>query len=151
LEATAKIAKSFHTTGETAKMPGISLRLRSRRIHRALCDGTRPVCERRAHRSEGYTDPVCALEAFRADPARFDIVVTDLPMPEISGFDLARALRAVRSDVPVLMTTGTIDSGDEAVAREAGITQIVLKPVTVDEPARVLERLFGDVGAGAGV
>jgi len=94
------------------------------------------------HTVSGFTDPVAALEAFRTHPNNFDIVVTDLSMPEMSGFDLTRELHAILPSVPVLVMTGYIHAGDEAKAREVSISELVLKPATMDELAEVLDRLL---------
>ncbi|MBE0623041.1 MAG: response regulator, partial [Burkholderiales bacterium] len=94
------------------------------------------------HQISGFTDPEQALETFRAQPQDFDVVVTDLSMPHISGFELAREVLAVRPDIPVLMTTGYIGAEDEDKARAAGIREVILKPVTMDELGEVLDRLI---------
>jgi PAS domain S-box-containing protein len=62
---------------------------------------------RLGHSVAGFTDPEAALAAFRAHPRDFNIVVTDLSMPHLSGFELARSVLAVRAGVPVLMTSAT--------------------------------------------
>jgi CheY-like chemotaxis protein len=100
------------------------------------------VLSRLGHRISGYTDPKEALRAFRERPQDYDIVVTDLSMPHMSGFDLARELLMTRPEIAILMTTGYIRTEDEGKAREVGIRELVLKPVTIDELARVLDRLF---------
>ena len=103
--------------------------------------GTR-VLSRLGHSIVGFTDPAAALAAFRAHPQDFDLVVTDLAMPSMSGFDLARAVLALRPQLPVLMTSGYVRAEDEATAREIGIREVMLKPVTVAELGRVLGRMF---------
>ena len=94
------------------------------------------------HQVSGFTDPEQALAAFRAQPQDFDVVVTDLSMPHMSGFELAREVLAVRPGIPVLMTTGYIGPEDEGKARAAGISEVILKPVTMDELGEVLDRLI---------
>ena len=100
------------------------------------------VLSRLGHSISGFTDPREALAAFRARPQEFDIVVTDLSMPHMSGFELAHEVLALRPGVPVLMTSGYIRAEDEHLARAAGIRELVLKPVTMDELGRMLDRLF---------
>ncbi|MGP1677914.1 MAG: hybrid sensor histidine kinase/response regulator [Burkholderiales bacterium] len=94
------------------------------------------------HQISGFIDPEQALAAFRAHPQDFDVVVTDLSMPHMSGFELAREVLAVRPGIPVLMTTGYIGAQDEGKARAAGIREVILKPVTMDELGDVLDRLI---------
>jgi PAS domain S-box-containing protein len=66
-----------------------------------LVDLVARTLKRLGYRVTGYEQPARALEAFRANPQTFDVVVTDLNMPGMSGFDFAAALFAVRPDIPV--------------------------------------------------
>ncbi len=104
---------------------------------------------RLGHSVSGFTDPETALEAFRAHPQDYDAVVTDLSMPRLSGFELARELLALRPGIPVMMTTGYIRGEDEQLARAAGIRELVLKPVTMDELAKVLDAMIRGAAQGA--
>ncbi len=92
----------------------------------------------------GYTDPAAALQAFELSPDQFDAVITDLSMPGMSGFALVRALRAVRPDVPIIMTSGYVRSEDEANARQLGLHGILLKPNTLEDLGRLLDEVFHD-------
>ena len=58
------------------------------------------------YRVTAFTSSVEAFETFRAAPAEFDLVITDLAMPKLSGVDLARKLTQIRPDVKVLLSTG---------------------------------------------
>jgi len=100
--------------------------------------------ERLGYRVSGYTEPAAALRDFQAAPNAFDVVVTDLSMPGMSGFELARAILAIRSDIPVLMTSGYVNPRDEDTARNIGVRSMILKPGTVDELGRILGGLFRD-------
>lgn len=57
---------------------------------------------RLGYQVEAFTSPVVALERFRTDPARFDLVVSDMVMPDMSGEELVQKLRALRPDIPVV-------------------------------------------------
>jgi PAS domain S-box-containing protein len=100
------------------------------------------VLKRLGYQVVGYTNPADALLAFRARPNDFDVVVTDLSMPVMSGFDLAREMLAQRPDLPVIMTSGYVRAEDHAAAKAAGIRDVITKPNTVEELGRVLDRLF---------
>ena len=54
----------------------------------------------------GFDSSVAALQAFRAEPQRFDLVLTDQTMPDLSGVDLAREIRRVRPELPVVLMSG---------------------------------------------
>jgi PAS domain S-box-containing protein len=112
----------------------------------ALVYLTARVLERMGYDVVGLSDPVAALEAFSENPARFDVVVTDLSMPGMSGFHFARALLQIRPDVPVLMTSGYVRPEDREEARALGVRELILKPDTIDELGLALARVFEQNG-----
>jgi CheY-like chemotaxis protein len=69
-------------------------------------------------------------------------VVTDLSMPGMSGFHLARAISELRADLPVIVTSGYVRPEDREAASHVGVRELVLKPNTVEELAQVLQRVF---------
>jgi len=81
--------------------------------------------------SLGTNDPPEDVAAFRADPAAFDFVVTDSNMPYLSGVDVARAVRALRADIPVAIVSGFIDADLLAHASSAGVKELIFKAVDV--------------------
>jgi len=74
-----------------------------------------------------------ALRTFRADPAAFDLVVTDEAMPNSTGTQLCRELHRLRPDLPTLLITGLPEPPERNALRQAGIKEILAKPV--DETA----------------
>jgi PAS domain S-box-containing protein len=83
-------------------------------------------------------DPVAALEVVRAAPQAFDVVVTDLNMPELSGLDVARALQGIRADLPVIISSGNIPDRLQDDARHAGVRGLVHKQFTLEELGAVI-------------
>ena len=74
----------------------------------------------------GYTvtsrlHSVEALEAFKADPSSFDLVITDMNMPNIPGDVLARKIKYIRSDVPIVICTGFSERIHEDNIEQIGI------------------------------
>jgi signal transduction histidine kinase/ActR/RegA family two-component response regulator len=98
--------------------------------------------ERLGYRTTGYIDPIEALAAFRSRSHDFDAVVTDLAMPGMSGFDLARELLHIRPDIPIIMTSGHLRPEDTISAQQLGLHGFILKSDIVQELAQALERLF---------
>lgn len=86
----------------------------------------------------------------RANPAEFDLVITDLTMPALTGADLAAAIQRVRADLPVILATGY---GGAIATRPPGICALLQKPATLEQFAtevyRVLRSRPGDGGSGA--
>jgi PAS domain S-box-containing protein len=103
------------------------------------------ILERLGYRVSGFTHPEEALAVFSECPHEFDVAVTDLSMPGMSGFDLARVLRKARPDLPVLMTSGYVRPQDRAVAQELGIHEFILKPNTVEELGHSLDKVFREL------
>ena len=100
------------------------------------------ILERMHYRVTGCIDPRSALSDFRSSPESFDVVVTDLSMPGMSGFEVARALREIRSDIPILMTSGYVRPEDRALAQAHGILDLILKPNSVEEFGQALHGIF---------
>jgi CheY-like chemotaxis protein len=88
----------------------------------------------------GFDDPDAALRAFRSQPDQFDVVVTDVSMPRMSGPDLAAQLRKIRPDVPIIMTSGYLRSEDIEAAKRLGINQLIYKANTIDELGAALRK-----------
>jgi signal transduction histidine kinase/CheY-like chemotaxis protein len=90
----------------------------------------------------GTAQPLDAVRQFAERPDAFDIVVTDLSMPGLSGFQLAQQLLAVRADVPIVMMSGNVGSEELAQARRIGVRELLLKPVGMDDLNRTLTRVL---------
>ena len=71
-----------------------------------------------------------ALALFKADPSRFDLVITDQTMPEMTGIELAKEILAIRADMPIIMCTGFSYVVDADKAKAAGIKAFAMKPLT---------------------
>ncbi len=97
---------------------------------------------RKGYRSAAFSGPREALEEFRKAPAAFDAVVTDVSMPGMSGFDLAREILALRPELPVIVTSGYVRPEYVEEAARLGVSEIIRKPDTVDQLADALDRIF---------
>lgn len=90
----------------------------------------------------GYTEPQKALETFRSGPQDFDVVVSDLSMPQMSGIDLAREILQTRPGMPILIASGYIRPEDNEGVRSLGLPDLLLKPDTIEELSRSLHNIF---------
>jgi signal transduction histidine kinase len=100
------------------------------------------VLQKSGYQVTGFSDAEQALQALRDRPRDFDVIVTDLSMPGMSGFHVARAIRQIRDDLPVVITSGYVRAEDRETAKEVGVRDLVLKPDTVEELAGALEKVF---------
>ena len=83
-----------------------------------------------------------ALALFRLDPSRFDLVITDQTMPEMTGIQLATELLNIRPEIPVILCTGFSHTANEESAKAAGIKGFAMKPLTKKEIAKALRRVL---------
>jgi len=89
----------------------------------------------------GFTSAAAALEAFRASPERFDIVLSDESMPEITGSELAAQIRAIRPGMPILLMSGFVTPALNARAQKLGGIEVLGKPLVGRDLARALARI----------
>jgi len=81
-----------------------------------------------------------AVGLCRKNPAQFDLVITDLTMPEMNGLEVARQIHAIRPDLPVILTSGFSAALDRKTLRAAGISELLEKPVSLTVLADVMRR-----------
>jgi len=113
----------------------------------ALVELAEEVVARLGYEPVGFASSTAALEAFTATPQRFDAVLTDEMMPELVGTDLARLIRRVRPSLPILMMSGRAEAPLGERAAEAGIAEVLRKPLHGRDIAESLARVLGAVHA----
>ncbi|MBI5186849.1 MAG: response regulator [Nitrospinae bacterium] len=102
------------------------------------------------YRTQATTSGLEALELFRADPFRFDLVITDQTMPKITGEALAGEMLRIRPDLPIILCTGFSYVINEEKAKAMGIREFVMKPLLVRELAEAVRRaLDGEKNRGS--
>ena len=107
------------------------------------------VLEHLGYRPRGCCDPLEALALVEADPSAFDLVVTDLTMPGLTGDQLAARLVAIRPDLPIVLATGFEAALTPEAARRVGIRALVRKPLDLKGLAQVVAEALGPpVSAG---
>ena len=88
------------------------------------------------------TSSIEALEVFRSDPNKFDIVITDYTMPNMTGMELAKELILMRPDIPIIMCTGFSEQMSEEKAKSLGIEEFLLKPVIMRDMAKAIRKVL---------
>ena len=100
------------------------------------------MLERLGYEAVGAASGKEALDLFLSGPERFDLVITDLTMPGMTGIELAKSILANRPGTPIILCTGYKDEVTELKAREAGIREIVMKPFNLRELGETLEKIL---------
>jgi len=88
----------------------------------------------------GFQDSTAALASFHADPQRFDLVLTDEVMPEVTGTELATELHRIRPELPIILMTGYVESIPSRGLAAAGIREVLKKPLLSRPLATCLAR-----------
>jgi len=100
------------------------------------------ILERLGYHVTECTSSVEALNSFKADPSAFDLVVSDMTMPHMTGDQLAAELMAVRPDIPVIICTGFSERLNKDKAAALGIKGFLMKPVIKSEMARMVRTVL---------
>ena len=105
---------------------------------RAITQMLEKILQRLGYKVLVFNDPGKALERIRLTPDLFDLVITDMTMPEMTGADLARDLLALGKNLPVIVCTGHSDLIDERTAMDLGIAAYVTKPFVIGKISMVI-------------
>ena len=102
----------------------------------------RKVLERLGYQVKTALTPQDALAQFSADPKHFDLVITDMTMPKMTGVMLSEKILAIRPDIPVIICTGHSALIDEERAKQLGIAAYVMKPIIMTEIAKTIRKVL---------
>jgi len=100
------------------------------------------VLEESGYSVTAFEDAVEALDVFSRDPGGFDLVITDLTMPGMTGIELSKKLLALRSDLPVILSTGYSDVIDEREMNSLGIREMIMKPSNIVDLKTAVRRVL---------
>jgi len=100
------------------------------------------ILERYGYAPRGYTTSGEAVAALRAQPAGADVLVTDLDMPGMNGFDVAQAAQSIRADLPIVLVSGLLTEEQRRRAAEIGVKATLAKPYDGNELHATLQRVL---------
>jgi PAS domain S-box-containing protein len=88
------------------------------------------LLEKSGYRVAGHNNPLEALERFKTDPHQFDLVITDMTMPHMTGHQLVRAIHVIRPEIPIIMCTGYSENISSDKAHMMGVRAFLRKPLS---------------------
>jgi PAS domain S-box-containing protein len=100
--------------------------------------------KRLGYRITTRTSSVEALKLFRTKPNEFDLVITDLTMPEMTGDDLALKILSIKPDIPIILCTGFSHDVTPEKARALGVRELVMKPVVGTQLGQTVRRVLDE-------
>jgi DNA-binding NtrC family response regulator len=83
-----------------------------------------------------------ALELFQAQPGQFDMLITDMMMPDMTGAELAEKFMRIRPDIPVVLCTGHSETLTATKSRIMGIREYLMKPLSIIDLAKTIRRVL---------
>ena len=102
------------------------------------------ILERLGYQITSKLSSIEALEAFKSDPGSFDLVISDVTMPKMTGDELARELISIRPDIPIILCTGFSQRIDEEKAHAIGVRGFLMKPIAISKIANIIRRIFDE-------
>jgi PAS domain S-box-containing protein len=100
------------------------------------------LLERLGYRVTIRTGSIDALEAFKANPDKFDLVVTDMNMPNMTGVQLTGEIKKIRPEIPIILCTGYSYQINEEKSKALGIQGFIMKPVMMREIAELIRNVL---------
>ena len=107
-----------------------------------LADMGKQMLERLGYEVTIRTSSIEALELFHKKSDQFDLVITDMTMPKMTGDKLAKELMKIRPDIPVMICTGFSERISEEKAKEMGIKAFAMKPLIMRDMAKTVRRVL---------
>ena len=112
-----------------------------------LAEMGREMLESLGYRVMATTDSTQAIRIFRADPDSFDLVITDMTMPGMTGVDLSRKILKIKPNIPIILCTGYSELITEEKAKAIGIQGFALKPLNFRSITELICQVLNHVGS----
>ena len=102
------------------------------------------ILEGYGYQVESKTCSEETLETFRDRPDRFDLIITDMIMPKMTGEELAKECMGIRPDIPIILCTGYNEEIYHEKAMKIGIKEVITKPVTGRTLANAIKKVLSE-------
>ena len=113
---------------------------------KTMVDVIQTMLENLGYTVTAKTSSIETLETFRMQPDKFDLIITDMTMPNMTGMDLANVVMKIRPDIPIILCTGFSELIDEDRAKAMDIRAFVMKPVVMTKMAEVIRKALDKKG-----
>jgi len=111
---------------------------------KSLVDMTKKILMRLGYVVDATMDPIKAINLFKENPQTYDLVITDMTMPEMTGLELLEKLKKIRNDIPIIICTGYSSVLDEKKAKKLGVSAYLMKPVPMSKLAKQVRQIMDD-------
>ncbi|MCD4722023.1 MAG: PAS domain S-box protein [Desulfobacula sp.] len=107
-----------------------------------ILDTLQEILEKEGYKVAIFKDGLSALHAFTKNPGIFDLVITDMTMPQMTGEELSAKILKLRKDMPIILCTGYHENFTKDMACEIGISKYVQKPLTGQELSALVREIL---------
>ena len=107
-----------------------------------MADLEKQMLERMGYKTTLKLDSIEALATFKNSPTAFDLVVTDMSMPNMTGVQLVQALRSIRPNIPVIVCTGFSEGIHEDSIQKMGFNGLLMKPIVISNLAKTVRNVL---------
>lgn len=97
------------------------------------------------YRVSGIIGSLTALEIFKKDPFKYELVITDYDMPGMKGDQLAQEMLAIRPDIPIILCTGFTERISEEQAKSIGVQKFLMKPMSMTDLSQGIREVLGQI------
>lgn len=108
----------------------------------AIADAAKKILERFGYEVVISTSGTEALEFFRRKPEKFDLIITDMTMPCLTGVELSQQILEIRPDIPIILCTGYNEIITPEKAKDLGIRELVMKPFVKGQMAEMIRNVL---------
>lgn len=122
-------SEELNEFNENEVLTGVNERILFVDDERDIINMNKKVLEGLDYQVEAISDSLNALEKFRSDPDKFDLLITDQTMPNLTGFELSQEVLQIKPDMPIILCTGYSSVISEKDALAIGIKKYVKKPI----------------------
>jgi len=107
-----------------------------------ILDTLQAILGRQGYKIKPFEDGLSALKAFEEGPDQFDLIITDMTMPRMTGDVLSKKILQIRKDMPIILCTGYHENFTKETAAGIGICKYVHKPVMARELSALIREIL---------
>jgi PAS domain S-box-containing protein len=141
------IFQNFHDPGESKiiePLEGGTERILLVDDEEAIVNLEKTILERLGYHATIRTSSIEALQAFRANPDAFDLLITDMTMPNMTGDTLAKEVKSIKPNIPVIICTGFSERMNQGRVQAIGIMGLLMKPIIKSDMAKMVRKVLDD-------
>ncbi|MBW1897823.1 MAG: PAS domain S-box protein, partial [Deltaproteobacteria bacterium] len=133
-------SKAEKRVEQTGLIPGGTERILLVDDEEVIVSLEQQLLERLGYNVTIRTGSIEALEAFKANSGKFDLIITDMTMPNMTGIQLAQEIKKIKATIPIIICTGFSNQLTDEKCRTLGIQGYVMKPVVIRELAETIRK-----------